>query len=309
MKHSAILLIVTLCSALQLFATVEVKSSVATQLMHKSAPASKHTIDESFIRAEATLTGKTDANLTGLAQVRFEVPLGDKSVKLSVRQAFFQLPIAAITLQTGRWYEIYTPGAYFGRWFNETNAAGNGSICVNYTILDGMKITVPIIKQFNTNLHLALTTQDLYFNSTRAAIMVAAKPSDVLTMNVGVNLQATDTSGAKKHRLMANATYTIIKDFDLFAEYAATDLNAISGSSHILAGLDLPTFTILDQFRVEVEYAADRPDSLAQVGWMVLLTKKITGLKINLGVGADPSSLGSRDAGDIGIVGRITASF
>jgi hypothetical protein len=297
------------CITQAVLAEVDLKSSVALQLSRKSASATTHNIDEAWIRGEMALNGKADNGLAGLLQLRSQVLMGDSKVSFTVRQAFFQVPIKAVSVMAGRWYEIYSPGAYFGRWLVENRKEGNGSFCVNYSMLDGIKVTAPIVRQLKTYLQLSFYTEDLYFYNTHVIPMITSNPIEMLTMNLGANIQASDSTATPTHRLMFNATYRILKDFSLFAEYAATNLNDISESSKVLAGIDIPTIGILDLCRVEVEYDNGRPAELSQVGWMVLLMKKAAGLKIHLGVGADPAGLGSTSASEVGFNARITGAF
>jgi hypothetical protein len=291
------------------WAGVDVKGSVAAQVTRKAEPASTAKIDNAFIRAEVSVGARNDQAVEGLIQLRTESGLGSKDVSLTVRQAFFQLPIARLNLKVGRWYEVYSAGAYFGRWLAETSPVGSGSFCVNYTIWNGLQLSAPLIPQAKTDLRISLLTDDPRFKNTHVAALIGSNPIDELQMHLGANIQTSDSSGTNTHRLSAGATYKIVKDFNIFAEYAITDLSAISANSHLLAGMDFPTLGLLDQCRTEIEYSAERPAETSQIAWMVLLMKKVANVKVNVGVGSDPSGLGSRDAEDVGFFSRVTAAF
>lgn len=311
MKRLIISIPIIFLSAVSLFSEVDIGASAAVQATKKSSPATTANVDNTFVRAEVKAAGKTENNLSGLVQLRAQADMGSGSVEFTIRQAYFQLPVSAVNLRAGRWYEIYTVGAYFGRYLFGVSPQGSGSMCVNYNVLDGLKLEVPLIKDYNTNLHFGLLANEATLEDVYVMARIYSNPIEMLTMNLGANIQAASSSDTETHRLIFNATYKIIENLNLFAEYGITGLSDIADNSWILAGLDVPTGGILDQCRVEIEFKKDRlgEETDGDLGWMIILVKNYSKLKFNLNVGADPASLGSEAPKDVGVHFRVTATF
>ena len=292
------------------FAEVAVKASAAVQLTKKNPSVSTGNLDDAFVRGEAKLAGTQESGLSGLVHLRFQADMaGDLTI--TARQVYFQLPVSILTIKAGRWYEIYTPGKFFGRYLFGVGSTGSGSMNTNYTVLDGFRLSLPIIKAAKIDLHAAVLPQDYKFESVYTMARISANPIDMLKLGVGTNIHAVaEDKEDAHHRLVANTTISPVENLNFFFEYGNVDLQNAKDNNWLLWGLDIPAGKILDLFRVEMEFKKDRiADEKADLGWIVILSKKVVGLKFDLNVGADPKSLGSKDAGDVGGILRISAGF
>ena len=292
------------------FAEVAVKASAAVQLTKKNPSITTGNLDDAFVRGEAKLAGTQEIGLSGLVHLRFQADMaGDLTI--TARQVYFQLPVSILTIKAGRWYEIYTPGKFFGRYLFGVGSTGSGSMNTNYTVLDGFRLSLPIIKAAKIDLHAAVLPQDYKFESVYTMARISANPIDMLKLGVGTNIHAVaEDKEDAHHRLVANTTISPVENLNFFFEYGNVDLQNAKDNNWLLWGLDIPAGKILDLFRVEMEFKKDRiADEKADLGWIVILSKKVAGLKFDLNVGADPKSLGSKDAGDVGGILRISAGF
>lgn len=146
-------------------------------------------------------------------------------------------------------------------------------------------------------------------------MMFGGNPIDALKFNIGGNFQIQTPGEADGiNRFVVNCGYTILKDLDLglFGEYAITDFSEASDNMWFLLGFKTKAGVVLDNIQVEFEIKNHRnndPTTEGNLAWMILLQKKVMGLTLNLNVGADPTVLGSRTAGDIGAIFRVGASF
>ena len=291
-------------------ADVAVKASAAVQLTKRNPSVSTGNLDEAFVRGEAKLAGTQKSGLSGLVHIRFQTDMaGDLTI--TARQVYLQLPVSILTIKTGRWYEIYTPGKFFGRYLFGVGSAGSGSMNTNYTVVDGFRLTLPIVKEGKTDLHVAVLPQDFKFESVYTMARICVNPVDMLKLGVGTNIHAVaqDKDDAR-HRLIANTTISPVEGLNFFFEYANVNLQNAQENNWLLWGFDIPTGKILNLFRVEMEFKKDRiADEKADLGWIVILSKKVAGLTFDLNVGADPKSLGSKNAGDVGGILRISAGF
>lgn len=292
------------------FAEVAVKASAAVQLTKRNPSVSTGNLDDAFVRGEAKLAGTQESGLSGLVHLRFQADMaGDLTI--TARQVYFQLPVSILTIKAGRWYEIYTPGKFFGRYLFGVKPTGSGSMNTNYNVLDGFRLSLPIIKAAKIDLHAAVLPQDFKFESVYTMARISANPVDILKLSVGTNIHAiAEDKEDAHHRLIANTTISPVEGLNFFFEYANVNLQKAEENNWLLWGFDIPAGKILNLFRVEMEFNKDRvADEKADLGWIVILSKKVVGLTFDLNVGADPKSLGSKDAGDVGGILRISAGF
>jgi hypothetical protein len=295
------------------YAGSDVSASAAVQLTKKGGDASMRNIEGSFVRGELKASTKVSEKAGGLLHLRFQVNMADNNVKVTslLRQAYWDLGASIINFRAGRWYSIYTPGAYFGRYLHGVSSKGSGSMCTNYSIVDGGRITAGIEKA-KTDIHLGILPQDFNFENIRTMILLQSNPVEPLKFAAGTNLQVykPDSLDAA-HRLIVNARVEIIKNLMPFAEFAITDLSEAADNMWFLFGVDIPTGPVLDQLRFETEIKKDRlgADTDGNFAWMVIIVKKVLGLKFNLNFGADPKSLDSESPGDIGAHFRMSAKF
>jgi len=318
----SMLILGLLCFALR--ADIAVSGVAAVEFTKKCQDATKGNLDASWIRAEPKLTGTLQGTgLTGLIHLRlqpeFASKVSDNKYNLQARQVYFKLPVSIIDLLVGRWYEIYgaTYPYYFGRYLVEKQViSGTGSMNTNYTILDGMKLTLNI-NAIKCAVQIGLLPQDLKFENDRIMAMFGGSPVEGFRFNIGGNFEAIYPDSMSRdpvHRFMVNCAYTIIKELNLglFGEYTIVDLNEASDNSWFLIGFSTKAGPVLDRIQVECEiknHRMDDPTTDNNLAWMFLLQKKVLGLTLDLNVGADPTILGSKKIGDVGVIFRTTASF
>ncbi|MBD3392114.1 MAG: hypothetical protein GF418_08550 [Chitinivibrionales bacterium] len=307
-----------LCMARIAVAEFSASGFTLIQLERQSEPGNdangSPNIDQAFVRGEPSFAAKAGNGLEGYVRVRFQALLqADPATTAMLRQAYFAMPVAIVTVKAGRWYEQYSPAAYFGRYLFGVSEGGNGRLtATNYTMLDGLRLSVPLVEQFNTNLHVALLPSLSTFENVYVMILAPSKPLDFLSLHLGANIQAIEeSSGEPEHRASVGATYRLIKDLNLFAEYGITDLSSVGDASWITAGLDVPTAGILDRLRAEIEFHKDRLETSdhADLAVMILLRKQIGGLRFDLAAGSDPARLGSQKLRHVGGMFRTTAFF
>ncbi|MFP4415686.1 MAG: hypothetical protein ACLFSB_00290 [Chitinispirillaceae bacterium] len=304
-------ILVTIFMRMPLMADVEVKHSIAVQGSKLSEPATEGTLDKAFIRGEMKLAAKSEKGVSGLLHLRLQTDVNETEViEPQVRQAFFTVPIPYVSSQIGRWYEKYTPGDYFGGYLFDVKPAGSGSFKTNYSVVDGFRVSVPVIEKMQTTVHAAITPQTFSFDETYAMLRISSQPIKQLEMNVGTNLNVISENDDRVHRFSATAQYQIVKGLLLFVEYGIVDLSDASDNSWFLSGFDIPTGGILDLLRAEIEYKQDRTEEYeSDIAWMILLAKKVFGTSMDIGCGADPRRLGSEEASDVGAFMRITTKF
>lgn len=302
------------------FAEVAPSGSAAVEFDKKSNPASSTNVDAAWVRVEPKLKGSLKSGVTGLVHLRFQANMGSgTTVNAQLRQGYFNIPVSILNIQAGRWYEIYTPGKYFGRYLNESSVAtGTGSMLTNYTIMDGIDLSAKI-DAAKMVLKLGLFPQDNQFESLRLRALVSATPVEALKVQLGGNFHVYDGTDDEvdQQRLALTAAYTILKDLGLglFAEYGIRDLEEVAANSWIMAGLDIPTAKILDLLRFEMEFKnyklanQNNSDDNANFAWMIILSKKVKMVSFDLNFGSDPRGLGSEKPGDVGAILRVTAGF
>ena len=145
--------------------------------------------------------------------------------------------------------------------------------------------------------------------------MFGGSPIEALTFNIGGSFEViTPDDVDPTNRAMVNCGYTIVKDLGLglFGEYAIADLDNAMENMWFVVGFKTKAGIILDNIQAEFEIKNHREGDATtdrNLGWMVLLQKKVMGLTMDLNVGADPSQLGSNNAGEVGAIFRVTAKF
>jgi len=295
-------------------AQTAIQSTAAIQVTKKCADSSTANIDNSFVRAETRLSAKPGENTGGLLHLRFELPVATKNIDITqvVRQAYWDLVVSMVNIRGGRWYSIYSPGAYFGKYLHGVNARGSGSMCTNYSVVDGTLVTARL-EQYKSSISVGLLPQDFTFENIYTMIFAESKPIDPLLVKVAANLQVMTPGGAgAAHILMLNATYAILEDLNVFAEATTVNLSEAKDNTWVLAGLDIPTAKVLDKLRAEIEYKRKRlgdGNTDGDFAWMIVMVKKVKGLGFYVNVGADPKELGSASPGDIGGHLRLSADF
>ena len=112
-------------------------------------------------------------------------------------------------------------------------------------------------------------------------------------------------------RMDVHFGYEILEKLGAYVEYGVTDLADIAQNSWFLFGLQVPAWKILDRLLLEVEYKQKRNgvNTRQDAAWMVVMRKKWRKITFDLNVGADPRSLGSKDAADVGGIFRTTLKF
>ena len=299
-------------------ADVTVGGSAAVEFTKKCEDASTANIDGSWIRAELKAKGSLpNSPLTGLVHLRAQPNIagGVKGIDLQPRQIFFNLPVSILEIMAGRWYDVYGQEYnYFGRFLHGVSAIGSGSMNTNYTIVDGLKLKLNI-NAIKSAFQVAYLPQDLNFEDTYLMVMFGGNPVEALKFNIGGNFQVQTPGEADGvNRFIVNCGYTILKDvgLGLFGEYAITDFNEASDNMWFLVGIKTKAGVVLDRIQAEFEIKNHRnndPTTDGNLAWMVLLQKKVLGLTLDLNVGADPKVLGSKTAGDVGAIFRVSASF
>ncbi len=300
----------TMVLVASIFADVTVNSSIALQAGKKSESSTESTVDKSFIRGEVKLAAVTEKDVNGLLHLRLQTDLSEsRGVLTQVRQGYFTIPLPFISSQIGRWYEIYSPGKYFGPYLFGVNRLGSGSFKTNYTVVDGLMLSIPILEKAKTIFHAALLPETFDFEDTYAMFRVFSQPFDQFSLNLATNFHIVSEDDGV-HRMVLTSEYSVLDNLSIFAEYAILDLSEVGENSWILAGIDLPTAGILNSLSVEFEIKQDRSEEYApDFAWMILLGKKYRGISFDVAGGADPRGLGSENAADVGGYIRISSKF
>jgi len=302
------------------FAEVSMSAAGAVEFTKKASDASAGNVDNSFVRGELKAKGTLeDSGLEALIHLRSQPNLtdGTKSTPLQPRQVYLKLPVSALEILMGRWYDVYGPGYYyFGRYLHGVSPMGSGSMNTNYNVIDGFKLSYNI-ESIKSKFQLALLPQDMNFEDLYLMAMFGGSPVEGLKFNVGGNfeiLTPEDTPDEQiQHRAVVNAGYTFLKETKsgFFLEAAIVDFNEVADNTWLLFGLTTAAGWI-DRVQAEIEFKSDRMmdgENEADLAWMILIRKKAAGLCFDLNVGADPKVLGSTNAGEIGGIFRVSASF
>jgi len=307
-----------ICSLVQADVTVGGVAAVEFTKKSQAAETDKN-IDNSFVRAEVKVKGSLpNSPLQGLVHFRAQPAFSNgktSGIDLQPRQIYFNLPVSILEIMAGRWYDKYGPGSnYFGRYLHGVSAIGSGSMNTNYKVVDGLKLKFNI-NPIKSALQVGFLPQDLNFQDAYLMAMFGGSPVEGLNFNVGGNFEVITMDDMDPvNRFIVNCGYTIVKDLGLglFGEYAIVDFNDATDNMWFLVGIKTKAGVVLDNIQAEFEIKNHRnnePSTDANLAWMVLLQKKVMGLTMDLNVGADPKVLGSKTAGDIGAIFRVTASF
>ena len=301
-------------------ADVKVGGVAAVEFTKKcQAAETDKNIDDSWIRAEVKVSGTLpNSPLQGLIHFRAQPKFsGGKTsgVDLQPRQIYFNLPVSVLEIMAGRWYDKYGPGYnYFGRYLHGVNALGSGSMNTNYNVVDGLKLKLNI-DAIKSAFQVAFLPKDLNFEDAYLMAMFGGSPVEGLNFNIGGNFEVLTMDDADPvNRFIVNCGYTIVKDLGLglFGEYAIVDFDEPTDNMWFVIGLKTKAGVVLDNIQAEFEIKNHRNNEAstdANLAWMVLLQKKVLGLTMDLNVGADPKVLGSKTAGDVGAIFRVTAGF
>ncbi len=314
----------------RVFAETEIRTSAAVELTKKSPAVSDENLDGAFVRCETKAFAENENAVSGLVHLRFQSNMGEKAVKLYVRQGYFDVPVWRVTIRGGRWHEAYTPGEYFGRYLfgvkkieeditpddgqdnPVTVGYGSGAMKTNYTVLDGLRLDVPLVEGAGMALKLGFLPSSPVLDDAWTLALLRSRPIEGIQVKLGTLLHSLSSDGGERiHRLSTSASWHPRDDAGIFAEYGITDLSEAGEQSCILAGVDIPSGKMLDVLRLEIEYAGDRMTTTdeADLGWMVVVAWKVAGLAFNMNVGADPLGLDSRSTDDVGGYLRTTFKF
>jgi hypothetical protein len=305
-------------------ADVTVSGSAAFQILKKGEDHTTGNVDESFVRGEIKVAGKSASGLIGTIHLRTEPKLasGVKDIDLQPRQICFKLPVSVVDLMAGRWYEVYGQGNnYFGQYLfgvgtdKETKMiVGNGSMNTDYKMIDGMKATVNLAS-IKSALHIAVLPSDMQFGTTSLMAMFGGSPIEDLNYNVAGNFQVITPDGIDPvHRAIVNCGYTIIKEMNctVFGEAAIINFDEAAENAWFLLGFALKVPFVFDRFQAEFDIKNHRNGDtkpLNSLRWMVLMRKRVMDLTFDLNVGADPAMLGSKRPCEVGAIFRVTASL
>ncbi len=320
MKTRWIIIVAAIASTITLRAGAETSvSGAAAVQMKKTVHQDKGNLDDAFIRAELKAGGTTEKGLEGLFHIRAQQEWGlnkdlihaDSTFKFYLRQAWFDAPMSVVKARAGRWYEKYSPGAYFGRFLPGLKKPfGSGAMKTNYTIVDGLRFHVPV-EAIKTDFYLAELVEDGLVDNAYTMFRFETSSIEMLKLQAGISYKALADEDDPAHRAMAAFQLDIAEGFSLFAEYGNVDISDFDENSWFMGGVDIPTAGILSMCRVELEYhPARKLEKSADLAWMVILTKKVLGgLEFALNIGNDPAGLKSQEPGDIGAILRTTAKF
>lgn len=297
----------------------KVSGAGAVQFTKKNADVTAGNLDGAWARGEMKVSGKLESGLEGLLHYRVQSNMTSGSDKgsLLARQAAVKVPVYALDILFGRWYDKYGPGYnYFGRYLHGVDAMGSGSMNTNYNVIDGLKLCYNI-ESIKSKFQLGLLPQDANFEDLYLMAMFGGSPVEGLKFNVGGNFEIITPDGTPdeeiQHRAIVNAGYTFLKETKsgFFLEAAIVDFNEVADNTWLMFGLTTAAGWI-DRVQAEIEFKSDRlmdDSNEADLAWMLLIQKKALGLIFDLNFGADPKSLGSATAGDVGGILRITAKF
>ena len=308
-------------------ADVTVGGAAAVEFTKKSEAAeTDKNIDDSWIRAEVKVKGSLpNSPLQGLIHFRAQPKFSagkTSGVDLQPRQIYFNLPVSILEIMAGRWYDVYGQGEnYFGRYLHgknrigEKDSLGSGNMNTNYTVVDGLKLKLNI-NAIKSAFQVSFLPQDLNFDDAYLVAMFGGNPIEALSFNIGGNFEVLtpDENVDPINRFIVNCGYTIVKDLGLglFGEYAIVDFNEPTDNMWFLVGFKTKAGVVLDNIQAEFEIKNHRNGDVTtdrNLAWMVLLQKKVMGLTLDLNVGADPKILGSKTAGDVGAIFRVSAKF
>jgi hypothetical protein len=284
-----------------------------------------HNLDNAFIRVESGFKGTAETGVSGCVQARFVALMGQSSpspeFSIELLQANASIPVSSLTLTIGRWKETYSHMSYFGRYLfgpdsgslSSVTGPGSGSSDAQEgTVLDGVRLYAPLLKQYNTTFELALLPVSYDISRLYVMLMAKSSPVDFLSVSLGTDLQIMEPGDEQQmHRAALSLSYKIIDKITLTAEYGIADLDRFKDDSWVAAGLELPTLGLLDLLKFEVEFKNTRlgTDSSADLAIACIVRKKISHLQFDLIAGTDPHYFKSTKFTHTGICLRATADF
>jgi hypothetical protein len=316
-------------TARPVLAELTIKSSAALQSTRFGGEIAGDIVDRTFVRGEMKYSSTNDVGTRGMLHLRFQQPFGG-SLKSELRQVYFDIPVSMLRVRAGRWYEMYTPSVYFGRYLygvaeiepvgglEDTATSpdiigyGNGSMKTYYTVVEGIRLQLDMPEIAGLSLFGELLPQDEAFEDLYLAARAKFKPGEQLSFGIGGNFNVAGSDDTRLHRYAATAAFSPMEDLSVFTEIAYTDLTADESALWVLAGLTVPAAQILDELRVEVEYTPERleTDDEMDLAWMMMLARKVAGAGVSLNIGADPQKgLRSRSLTDIGAILRVTVKM
>jgi hypothetical protein len=304
-------------SGVSVFAETETNVSGvgAVQFTKKDPDLSSGNLDGAWVRGELKVSGKLESGLEGLLHFRIQpnMAYGTETGNMMARQVAVKLPVYALDILFGRWYDVYGPGYYyFGRYLHGVSSKGSGIMNTDYNVVDGVKLAYNI-ESIKSKFQVAVLPKDLNFKDVYLMAMFGGSPVEGLKFNVGGNFEIITPEDDMIHRAIADVGYTFLKETKtgLFLEAAIVDFNEIEDNTWFLFGLTTNAGWI-DRIQAELEFKSDRlmdGSNDADLAWMLLIQKKIAGLTFDLNVGADPKSLGSTTPAEVGGILRVTAKF
>jgi|GEM_PF-3242258 len=310
-----------------IFTTFSAKADVvlsglaAIGMTKKCSDVTQANVDAAWIRAELNAgVSLPKSPVSGLIHVRIQPDFGSKAgdsrFNLQARQIYVRCPVSILEITAGRWYEKYGPGYnYFGRYLMmKTITSGTGDMSTDYAIIDGLKMGLrldPIKSAFA----LELLPQDAAMEHARVAAILSGSPVKRVKLALGANFDALVPDDEEAfHRAMVNCGVSIIENggLNLFGEMAVIDMDEPTDNTWFTTGFSCKAGRVLDRIQIEFEIKNHRngdPTTDGNLAWMVALRKKVTVLTLDLNVGADPTTLGSKEISDIGGVFRATVLF
>jgi hypothetical protein len=291
--------------------TFDLSGATLFQLAYGSA--TQNEMDAAFVRGELkfNVTSKKN-NIMSLLHLRFQGDIDKTGANdAKIRQAYLKIPISTASITAGRYYQFYSPGAYFGRFLNSPNDNGTGSALTSYAQHTGLKLTVPFSENKKTALELEALPVIKNFQVIRYNALFLLEPSDLLKFTLGGSIQTDPTSSSNNFSFSAKVSPS--KVFNIYTEYAVVKINKssqIKNNSWVVLGFNLPSGGFLDKLCIEAEYKiSTRSGSTDNLACMLLMQKKIGTTKIDLGIGSDPKGLKATEFKELGGFLRVTASF
>lgn len=318
---ATVFLTTALFSAFSARADVALSGLAAIGMAKKCSDVTQANVDAAWIRADLNAAVSLPRSpMSGLVHVRIQPDFGSKAgdsrFNLQARQIYVRYPVSILEVVAGRWYEKYGPGYnYFGRYLmTKTITSGTGDMSTDYTIVDGLKMGLRL-DAIRSAFALELLPQDAAMEHARVAAILSGSPAKRIKLALGANFDALVPEHEEAvHRAMVNCGVSIIENggLNLFGEMAVIDMDEPTDNMWFTTGFSCKAGRMLDRIQIEFEIKNHRngdPTTDGNLAWMVALRKKVTVLTLDLNVGADPTTLGSKEISDIGAVFRATVLF
>jgi hypothetical protein len=295
-------------------AEMKISPSVAVQLTRNGLEDNENALNDAFIRGEVKFRADAEQGAGGMLHLRLQNKFmeGKELLSIDIKQAYLEMPVSALKIILGRWYEIYTPGAFFGRYLYEADKLGNGAMKTNYSVLDGVRFHLDLPDFLGLGVFLEALPGDFRFENLYTAARFTISPIAMIAVGGGANIEVNDiSSNGYNNRFAFTAKISPMEAMAFFAEIAYTEFGDDDNAVWVMGGADIPSAKILDVLRLEIEYTPERNTGQDDVNlaWMILVGKKIAGVAFELNVGADPNTLKSKSVGDVGAILRTTVKF